>query len=241
MAIYVLVHGAWHGGWCWRKVVPLLRTAGHDVYAPTLTGLGERAHLASPEVTLDTRIQDIVNVLYYEDLHDVILVGHAFAGMVITGVADRVPERLAHLVYLDAWVPHDGETPADIMRLGAPVPLPFPPGSNPPPIGAFGVADPADVAWAEPRLTPMVAGGPSPLLLSNPDAMTHLPRTYIRCIEFQFQGQDVCEQRVRSEPGWRYRELAANHDAMITHPPETADLLLEVVPQASRRPTSTAR
>src|SRR3712207_5745958 len=109
MTTYVLVHGAWHGGWCWKKVVPLLRTAGHEVYTPTLTGLGERAHLLSPTITLDTHILDVVNVLEYEELLDVVLVGHSYAGAVISGVADRAPTQVAQLVYLDAFVPRDGE------------------------------------------------------------------------------------------------------------------------------------
>ena len=105
MAIFVLVHGARHGGWCWQRVARLLRAAGHDVYTPTLTGLGERAHLLSPAIGLDTHIKDILGVLFYEDLRDVVLVGHSSAGMVITGVAEQTAERLRHLVYLDAFVP----------------------------------------------------------------------------------------------------------------------------------------
>src|SRR5437763_6310667 len=103
MATYVLVHGAWHGGWCWQRVTPLLRAAGHEVYTPTLTGLGERAHLGTPDVGLATHVEDIVTMLEYEDLTDVVLVGHSYAGMVITGVAHAVPSRLTHLVYLDAF------------------------------------------------------------------------------------------------------------------------------------------
>jgi pimeloyl-ACP methyl ester carboxylesterase len=112
---YVLVHPAWHGGWCWKKVTPLLQAKGHDVYTPTLTGLGERSHLAHPDVGLETHIQDILNVLKYEDLSDVILVGHSSSGVVITGVADRTPERIAHLVYLDAFVPENGQSMMDIV------------------------------------------------------------------------------------------------------------------------------
>lgn len=104
MATYVLVHGAWHGGWCWQRVTPLLRAAGHEVFTLTLTGLGERSHLANPEIDLNTHIQDVVNVLEYEDLRKVILVGHSYGGMVITGVTDRAAERLAHVVYLVARV-----------------------------------------------------------------------------------------------------------------------------------------
>ena len=112
---FVLVHGYWDGGWAWSQVAPLLCTAGHDVYTPTLTGSGERVHLRHPDVTLDTHVQDIVNVLCYEDLHGVILVGWSYGGMVITGVAEQVPDRLAHLVYLDAFVPQDGQSMAALV------------------------------------------------------------------------------------------------------------------------------
>src|SRR6202142_823809 len=117
MATFVLVHGAWFGGWCWQKVIPLLESAGHEVYAPTLTGLAERASELSPEVGLDTHIQDIVGLLEEKNLHGVILVGHSYAGMVITGVVDQVPERIAHLVYLDTFVPRDGESMASISPI----------------------------------------------------------------------------------------------------------------------------
>ena len=115
MATFVLVHPAWFGGWCWKKVVPLLRAQGHEVHTPTLTGLGERAHLATPEVGLSTHIADVVNVMSYEDLGDVVLVGNSSGGNVITGVADRVPERIAQLVYLDAFVPADGQGIVDML------------------------------------------------------------------------------------------------------------------------------
>jgi len=117
MATFLLVHGATSGGWVWKEIALKLRDAGHEVYSPTLTGLGERVHLLSREIGLDTQITDIVNVLQYEDLHDVILVGHSLAGMIITGVADQVPERIAKLIYLDALIPENGESALD---LGAP-------------------------------------------------------------------------------------------------------------------------
>jgi len=112
MATFVLVHGAIVGGWCWRWVTPELRAAGHGVYTPTLTGLGERAHLASPEVDLDTHVEDIINVLQYEDLTGVVLVGWSYGGMIVAGAADRAPERVAHVVFLDSDVPRDGDTSA---------------------------------------------------------------------------------------------------------------------------------
>src|SRR5215216_473082 len=108
MTTFVLVHGGWHGGWCWKRVAPLLRDAGHDVYTPTLTGLGERVHLASPQVNLTTHITDVVNVIEFEDLSEVVLVGHSYGGVVITGVASKVSDRIKDLVYLDAFVAKDG-------------------------------------------------------------------------------------------------------------------------------------
>ena len=115
MVTFVLVHPAWLGGWCWRKVTPLLRARGHEVFTPTLTGLGERSHLAKRDIGLETHIQDVVNVLEYEDLSRVILVANSSGGVVITGVADRLPERIARLVYVDAFVPEDGQSLLDII------------------------------------------------------------------------------------------------------------------------------
>src|SRR5262245_40465445 len=110
MATYVLVHGGGHGGWCYQRVARLLRAGGHDVYTPTLTGLGERSHLVGPNVDLDLHIRDVCELLHYEDLRDVILVGHSYGGMVITGVADRAADRVARLVYLDAATPVNGQS-----------------------------------------------------------------------------------------------------------------------------------
>lgn len=115
MATYVLVHGAWTGGWMWRDVIRALRSAGHEAFAPTLTGLGERVHLASPKIDLETHVLDVVNAICYERLEGVVLVGYSYGGMVVTGVAERVPERIGRLVYLDAFVPFDGESAADLL------------------------------------------------------------------------------------------------------------------------------
>src|SRR6266446_6459498 len=115
MANYVLVHGGWFGAWCWYKVDPLLLAAGHSVYTPTLTGVGEQAALLTPEIGLDTHIQDVVNLIETKDLQEVILVGHSYSGMVITGVADQVPDCIGHLVYFDTFVPQHGEAMADVV------------------------------------------------------------------------------------------------------------------------------
>jgi pimeloyl-ACP methyl ester carboxylesterase len=158
VSTYVLVHGAWHGGWCWAKVAPRLRAKGHEVFTPTLTGLGERIHLASDDIDLTTHITDVVNVLEFEDLRDVILVGHSYGGFVITGVVDEAASRLKSVIYLDAFVPPAGgvstldmlgEAGAELRAMEqAFVPVPDPP------LGDFGVTDPADLAWIRDKMRP---------------------------------------------------------------------------------------
>jgi pimeloyl-ACP methyl ester carboxylesterase len=163
MATYVLVHGGARGGWCYGPVARILRSAGHDVHAPTLTGLGDRSHLLRPGIDLDTHIADVVAVLHYEDLRDVILVRHSYGGMVITGVADRAPDRVGDLVYLDAATPVDGQSLVDIAgpmmeaaraqgRVVDGVELVLFPGTEPLP--HYGVTDPDHIAWMDERLTP---------------------------------------------------------------------------------------
>jgi pimeloyl-ACP methyl ester carboxylesterase len=229
MATFVLVHGAWHGGWCWQRVTSLLRAAGHEVYTPTLTGLGERAHLLSSDVGLDTHVEDVRGALKYEDLRDVILVGHSYGGVVITGVAGVAAERIGRLVYLDAFIPVHGQSLLDLL----------PPDRRsmfesqfvdgwripPQPLERFGVTDEADYAWARPKL------GDQPLkTFTQPvhdpgDAAPRLPRTYIWAAAYP--GFAVFAERTRADPAWHYREIATGHDAMITKPREVADLLLE--------------
>jgi pimeloyl-ACP methyl ester carboxylesterase len=231
MATFVLVHGALCGGWCWKRVTPLLRAAGHEVYVITLTGLGERAHLAHPEIDLDTHIQDIVKVIDYEELIDVVLVGHSYGGMVISGVAELVAPRLAHLVYLDARIPRDGETMRDgfapdmwtaymtgVRTAGDGWRVPVPDlGPHP-----WGITDPDDVRWVLSKLTPQpLATWVEPMRLGNQQA-AGLPRTFIHCTE----GSAPHVSRARGAPGWQFLELATGHMAMITAPRELADLLL---------------
>ncbi|MGZ3348508.1 MAG: alpha/beta fold hydrolase [Xanthobacteraceae bacterium] len=116
MAVFVVAHGAWSAAWAWKKMRPLLRADGHELWTPTYTGLGERAHLASPAIDLDTHIADVIGMLEMEDLRDVVLIAHSYGGMVATGVADRVRERIAQLVYLDAFVPRDGQACSTCSR-----------------------------------------------------------------------------------------------------------------------------
>jgi len=241
-AVHVLVHAAWHGGWCWKKVVPLLRARDHEVHAPTLTGLGDRAHLINPEIGLETHIQDVVNVLKYGDLNRVILVGHSSSGAVITGVAEHVPERLAHVVYLDAFVPDDGQSLMDLIppdrrqgvgqRVRAEGQGWLLPSLTPVPWDQFlreawRIAEEADRRWMLARL------GPSPFRIfkdplrrSSPTA-SKLPRTFIRCLQWPNPVFDRYADIARRTAGWRYRELATSHEPFITHPQELANLLLE--------------
>jgi pimeloyl-ACP methyl ester carboxylesterase len=233
VSTFVLVHGAFHGGWCWRRLVPLLRAGGHPVYAPTLTGLGESAHLAGPRVGLATHIEDVRAVLEFEDLADVILVGHSYSGMVIAGVADRAPERIKRLVYLDAFVPEDGQSLAAIKGrdwLESARKRAAESGDGwrliPPSSRYFDVLDKADVAWADARLTPQpLKTFEEPVRLENRKREA-IPCAYIACMAQEDNFEWVLE-RVRAR-GWECFELAAGHDAMITAPAELAEILLSL-------------
>ncbi|BAQ46666.1 alpha/beta hydrolase [Methylobacterium aquaticum] len=232
---FVLVHGAWHGGWCWVRVADRLRAQGHRVLSPTCTGLGERAHLMSRAITLDTFVQDIAGTIAAEELTDVVLVGHSFGGLAISGVAEAMPERLRHLVYLDALIVEPGRSPFDGLarevvaarrRAAAEssggVSLP------PPPAVAFGVLDSADAAWLERRLTPHPLGTyESPLPIRGPVG-NGLPRTYVDCTTPSYATLDRVKDWVRAQPGWNWRNLATGHDAMVSAPGPLADLLVEL-------------
>jgi len=224
MATYLICHGAWSGGWSWKKMRSLLRAAGHEVFTPTYTGLGERAHLAHPMVCLQTHIQDVLAVIEYEDLADFILVGHSYGGMVVTGVADRVPEKVRQLVYLDAFVPADGQSLDDLtgqVREGVEGWL-LPP--NPPAPDTTA----ADIAWNLPRGRHMPARCFSQKLrLAN--AQLRFPRTYIHCTKKV--GPDVFRQfadRLRDDPEWRFLEMDASHSPNLTEPEPLAQVLLGV-------------
>jgi pimeloyl-ACP methyl ester carboxylesterase len=228
-SVFVLVHGAWHGGWCWQRVAPLLRAAGHEAYAPTLTGLGERAHLADHKIDLETHVADIAGLLEMEDLEQVVLVGHSYAGMVIAGVADRAAARLKRLVFVDAFVPAHGQCVLDFWSAEARAGLErrcAATGLVPPtPLPDYGITKPEDLAWAEPRIRPHPFGTwTQPLHLKNGE--TKLPRAYIRCTN---PARPVFEQfarKLRDDPHWTYREIACGHDCMIAEPKRTADMLL---------------
>jgi pimeloyl-ACP methyl ester carboxylesterase len=252
MSIVVFVHPAWLGGWSWRKLVPFLAGAGHEVHTPTLTGLGERAHLASHDVDLGTHLADVVNTLVYRDLTDVVLVGNSSAGMVITGVAEEVPERIAELVYLDAFVPSDGQCLRDMILPERRAGMESLVGSEgdgwllprfaPPPWEQFlpqawEVTDPDDLSWMLERLRPTPIGHfAKPVSVTNPQARA-LPRSYVRFTRWPHPGFDRWAQAAETAPGWRLRRLDAAHLAYITSPAELSEVLLELLAPAAAAPS----
>lgn len=238
MATFVLVHGAWLGGWCWRYVAPELRSEGHDVYTPTLTGLGEREHLARPDVDLGTHVTDVVNTLEYEDLADVILVGHSYSGLVVTGVIDRVPERVAHVVYLDAMTPM-GDRPTSVFDLGPPAyremveaeadeggdgwrwPMPEEPD------GWVGISD-SDDRWLRSKAVPQPVATFSEPVSVRSRAALELPSTYVLCTENGLDGPTLDLVRgMAAERGWNLRELDTGHWPMVSASADVVETLLE--------------
>jgi len=235
MATFVLVHGGHHGGWCYLKVMRMLQSRGHVVYAPSMTGMGERSHLMHPEVNLSTHITDIARLIEVDDLRDVIVVGHSYGGMVITGVADRVPERVGHRVYLDAAYPVQGESLLEhagasiapleaTMRVIDGTELVGFPEQMPPHF--FGINDPVDAAFTSARL------GPQPwacytehLALGNEAAMRAIPESHLICTVTK-PGRDMALITERSQG--RVWDIDTGHDLMITEPEWVADRLEEV-------------
>jgi pimeloyl-ACP methyl ester carboxylesterase len=235
-ATYVLVHGAWHGGWCWNAVARILRAHGHQVFTPTLSGLGERSHLLSAAIDLGVFIQDIVNVLEYEDLTDVILVGHSFGGLPITGAADRVPERIRQLVFLDAVVLENGQTAfsrlapdivarrlEEALESSKGLSIPVPPAS------AFGVFEADQVALLERNCTPHpLKTFDDPIVLTRPVG-GDIPKVYIHCTDPVYVPLQTSRDFVRAQKDWAWDEIETGHDAMISAPEELAAKLLRYV------------
>jgi pimeloyl-ACP methyl ester carboxylesterase len=242
MADFVLVHSAWFGGWCWRKLVPLLAGHGHSVHTPTLTGLGDRSHLAHPGIVLQTHVDDLVNTLTYQDLRAVILVGTSSSGAVITGVADRVPDRISQLIYVDAFVPGDGQALWDLIppqRRPAMQTLVQTEGfgwllprlAEPPweqlAREAWQVTDEADLTWMLPRLRPTPFGFfTSPVRLVNP-AAERLPSTYVRCRRWANASFDRYAEFADQDPRWHLYHLDSGHLPYITRPHQLAPILLQ--------------
>jgi pimeloyl-ACP methyl ester carboxylesterase len=241
MADFVLVHGAWHGGWCWRRIVDALHARGHRAHAVTLTGVGERVHLMSPLITLETHIADVAHAIEAEELQDVVLAVHSYAGMIGTAIADRMPQRLRHLVYVDAVVPKPGESwssthagatrEARLAAAKASADYSFP---APDPV-VFGLQA-EDHAWVLRRQTPHPGHTYQAPLQFDPQRVASVPRTFVDCIQPRLGTIDSIRPRVRDRNFWdgawaagagmRVVELATGHDPMVSAPVELTELLL---------------
>ncbi|MBC7470429.1 MAG: alpha/beta hydrolase [Ramlibacter sp.] len=242
MANFVLVHGAWHGGWCWRRVVQALASQGHRAHAVTLTGVGERAHLMSSAITLETHISDVLQAIGAEELDDVVLAVHSYAGMIGTAVADRQPQRLKHLVYVDAVVPRPGESwggthasavrEARLAAAAASADYSFP---APDPT-VFGLAG-EDLDWVRRRQTPHPGHPYLAPLDFDPRRVAAVPRTFVDCVRPPLGTIDAIRPRVRDPCFWdgawqagggvRLVELQTGHDPMISAPADLTRILLE--------------
>lgn len=232
---FLLIHGSWHGGWCWSRIIPMLESAGHRVLAPSLTGHADRKHLLSPAVGLSTHIEDIVNLIEFEDLRDVVLLGHSYGGMVVSGAADRVAERIGILVYLDAHIPSDGDSMCSLIgpdvkrRLKARVDSEgfgwiMPPSSA----ATFGTSPEEGGDWVDRMATPMPwKCYTEPVSITGRLESVAL-KAYIRCSRHERAYFQAAADRHRGKPGWRVIDLPAAHNVMITHPRLFADTLLDI-------------
>jgi pimeloyl-ACP methyl ester carboxylesterase len=221
---FVLIHGAWHGGWCWQRVAEILQRAGHTVLAPTLSGVGERSHLAGLEINLTTHVLDVVNEVRWKDLSNIVLCGHSYGGMVITGAAEHIHERIASIVYLDAFVPNDRESLNDVAGSE------WPAAGMIPPITAeqFNVNAP-DRAWVNSRLTPQ-AGACFSEKLSLTGAAYKVPKkAYIHAKVSRSPAFQSAYARLSNTEGWKTYAIDCGHDVMIDRPAELAELLMKSV------------
>jgi len=229
---FVLVHGAYHGGWCWARVAGLLRAQGHQVFTPTLTGLGERSHLMSADIDLDTHIADVVNVIRWERLENVVLCGHSYGGWVISGAAEQVAAQLSAIVYLDAFVPNDGERGIDLAsgRSREALDRALAAGDiarAAPPARGWGLNE-ADCAWVDALLTPHPVGvSLQPIRLTG--ARDRVPsKAYVLATGVPSPQFVAYHQKLRSDPSWRLYEVPCGHDVMVDMPERLAEILVEV-------------
>ena len=244
MTKFVLVHGAWHGGWCYDLVAQRLRSQGHDVYAPTLTGLGERSHLLNENIDLHTHIQDVLNVIKWQDLDQFVLCGHSYGGMVVSGVADVVPDKIANLVYLDAYVPRDGESIWDYMGeerrqslLRDARPYDGRAVAAPPP-AHFGVSA-RNQAWVASKMTPQPM-----LTLTQPIRLTGGYGAARKRVYVYATGPSSMEgfyPKLKDDPAWQVKATQCGHDQMVDAPDEVAEILVQSVTSAFRYETRTGR
>lgn len=233
MSTFVLVHGAWHGGWCYKRVAQILRRGGHEVYTPTLTGVGERSHLISRSVTFDTHVQDIVNLFRWEELSDVVLCGHSYGGMVITSVVEKVPDKVRALVYLDAFVPENGEALFDYvdpeMRAGMVADVKANgDGYLISPISAelFKV-NAHDAGWVDRMCVKHPVESFEHRMALTGAAARVRRKTYVLAANWGPPQPFVkVADRLKQVPGWQVTSLPCGHDLMLDMPQKTADILI---------------
>ena len=228
---FVLVHGTSYGGWCWRRVADRLEAMGHKVYTPTLTGVGERSHLMSASINLDTHILDIVNVILWENLDDVVLCGHSYGGWIISGVVEKILPKISSIVFLDAFMPENGQKGLDLNSPQAreAVLMAIREGkvSRPPvPAEYYGVNE-ADRAWVDSKTTPQPIGiSLQPIVLTG--ARDRVPKkTYVRAHGYVQPSFDDALAKVKKDPSWRIYELNCGHDVMLDMPDRMIEILLE--------------
>ena len=231
--VFVLVHGAFHGGWCWGRVVRRLSVKGARVFAPSQTGLGDRAHLMSASIEMETFVNDITNLIESEELEDVVLVGHSFGGRTVVGVADRMPDRLQRLVFLDGGFSLDGRSRLDALTPDARAARiaqanDFDGGVSvaPPQATKFGLTAAVDIAWVQRRMTPQPLGVETSSLPFNEDIGNGVPSTYVHSVSPSFAAVDGPAAYAEARSDWRYLEIDAPHDSMVATPEVVAEVLL---------------
>jgi pimeloyl-ACP methyl ester carboxylesterase len=228
---FVLVHGAWHGGWCWRRVSDLLEKKGHKVFAPTMTGLGERSHLMSKDVVLDTHIADIVNVIRWEDLAGICLVAHSYGGFPVSGALEQVLDRVSSVIYLDAFVPEDGQrgldVASDFSRKGTLEAITKGEASRPPPKAETFHVNEKDRAWVDSKLTAQPVGvALAPIKLTGAREKV-AKKTYIRAPVYPQPAFDKYYAAKKADASWRTYEVDGGHDVMVDRPERLVEILLE--------------
>jgi pimeloyl-ACP methyl ester carboxylesterase len=229
---FLLVHGAWHGGWCWRRVADLLQARGHTVFTPTLTGLGERSHLMRTGINVSTHITDIVNVMKWEELSGVVLCGHSYGGMVVSGVAEQLADKIASIVFLDAFLPDSGDAMVDVTSqatrerikaaaergdIGVPAP----------PAAMFKVNE-KDQAWVDSLCGPHPIGCMTEKIKLTGARERIAKKAYIRAGAYPNPGFDAALARAKADRSWRVYDVPCGHDVMVDMPERLAAILIEV-------------
>lgn len=229
---FVLVHGAWHGGWCWRRVADLLEAKGHKVFTPTLTGLGERSHLLRAGINVSTHITDVVNLLKWEGLSNVVLCGHSYGGLVVSGVAEQAAAAIGSIVFLDAFVPDNGDAMESLTNQAVRDQLKAASARGdlgvPPRSAAAFLVNEKDQAWVDAMCVPQPIGTMTEKLTLSGARERIAKKSYIRAAAYPNPGFDTAYARVKADTSWRTYEVPCGHDVMVDMPDQLAEILVEV-------------